>query len=275
GGYRVRIHNYDTQPIIATLGLEVAGQSQIEGTDVSNLHPVYPFWAEVDLDYPLAQNLAWRQKGSKRWVCGDVHSQTDADELFDTAWGAGGPEVAGPYQFPDATVRVLPLLADPDKLQTFIDAYLNHTLAETESYFEVWGRYVYVTVLTDDAAFSASNNVGNLATRRLDVVVPVKRYQETDAGRRLVSTALVPVYAYANSAVAAISSSSVNGIPTMTCELDSPASSWLESGGPAPGADDQLMTLRGEVLPVLGLGQEAQTRTILDCDTIEPLAHDD
>src|SRR5690606_22233197 len=38
GGYRVRIHNYDTQPIIATLGLEVAGQSQIEGTDVSNLH---------------------------------------------------------------------------------------------------------------------------------------------------------------------------------------------------------------------------------------------
>jgi hypothetical protein len=275
GGYRIRIHNYDTQPIVATLGLEVANQSQIEGVDVSNLHPVYPFWAELDLDYPLAQNIAWRQKGSKRWFCGDAHSQTEANELFDTARGAGSPEIAGPYQFPDATVRVLPLLADPARLQAFIDAYLNATLAGTESHFEVWGRYVYMTVLTDDAAFSESNNVGNNATRELSLFVPVKRYKQTDAGRQLVSTALIPVYSYANSAVAAISLSSVNGVPTMTCQLDSPANGWLETCGPAPNADDQYMILRGDVLPVLGLGQQAETRTIIECHTVEPLATDD
>jgi hypothetical protein len=275
GGYRVRIHNYDTQPIVATLGLEVANQSQIEGVDVSNLHPVYPFWIELDLDYPLAQILAWRHRGSKRWFCDDAQPQTESNELFDTARGAGSPEIAGPYQFPDATVRVLPLLADPTKLQAFVDGYLNATLAGTESHFEAWGRYVYVIVQTDDAAFSESNNVGNLATRSLDVMVPVKRYVQTAAGKQLVATALVPVYAYANSAAAAISSSSVNGVPTMTCELDSPPNSWLEHCGAAPDADDYFMTLRGEVLPVLGLGQEAQTRTIIDCHNIEPFADDD
>lgn len=275
GGYRIRIHNYDTQPIIGSLGLEVESHSEIEGSNVSNLAPVFPFWLELDLEYPLASILAFRQKGSRHWFYGEQQSQIEVDDRFNTAKGAGGAEIAGPFSFPDATVRVLPLLADPDKLQTFIDAYLNHTLADTSppasSRFVAWGRYVYMIVLSDDGAFSESNYVGELATRQAGIFVPVKWYE----GERLVSTALVPVYSYANSAVAAISSSSVNGIPTMAAELLSPPNSWLGSRGPSPVAPDEMMVLRGEVLPVLNLGQQATTRTILECDNREPVEWED
>ena len=34
-------------------------------------------------------------------------------------------QVYGPFDFPDATIRVLPLMADWDKLRRFTDAYLN------------------------------------------------------------------------------------------------------------------------------------------------------
>jgi hypothetical protein len=181
----------------------------------------------------------------------------------------------GLFQFPDATVRVLPLLADPDKLNGFIDEYLNQTLAETSSRFVAWGRYVYAIVLSDDATFSESNNVGEIASRHLRLYVPVKWYQKTAAGERLVSTALVPVYSYANSATAAISISSVIGIPTMTAQLDSPPNTWLDQRGPSPAAHDEYMVLRGEVLPVLNLGQQATTRTIAECDNREPIGSDD
>src|SRR5690606_28501101 len=192
----------------SSLGLEVASTSNVEGTDVANLQPVFPFWLELDLDYPLASIVAWRHKGSRHWYYGDRQSQVEIDDRYNTARGAGGQEIAGPYQFPNATVRVLPLLGDPDKLQQFIDRYLNLTLTATarpaSSRFEAWGRYVYMTVLDDDGAFSESNNVGEIATRQASLFIPVKWYRKGDDGQQLVSTALVPVYAYANSAVAAI-----------------------------------------------------------------------
>lgn len=279
GGYRIRIHNYDTQPIIGSLGLEVEGGSNVEGTNVSNLLPVFPFWLELDLEYPLASILAWRHKGSRHWYYGDDQSQLEIGDHFNTARGAGGQEIAGPFQFPNATVRVLPLLADHDKLQSFIDQYLNLTLAVTRSpassQFEAWGRYVYMVVLDDDGAFSESNNVGDLATRHASLYIPIKWYRQTDDGRRLVSTALVPVYSYANSAIAAISESSVAGVPTMTAELRSPPNTWLDTRGPSPAAPDEYLILRGEVLPVLNLGQQATTRTIIECDNREPVEWDD
>lgn len=281
GGYRIRIHNYDTQPIVGSLGLEVAGSADIEGSNVSNLLPVFPFWVEMDLEYPLASVLAWRHKGSHCWYHGDKSTPTPIPESFNTARGAGGGDIAGPYQFPDATIRVLPLLADAHKLDAFIDAYLNATLAEnspdeaTRSVFRAWGRYVYLIALDDERSFSESNNVGELATRQVRLYIPVKWYQKTGETMRLVSTALVPVYSYANSATAAISLSSITGIPTMTAELESPPNTWLDRRGPSPTASDQYMILRGDVLPVLNLGQQATVRTIIEVDNVEPLSTDD
>jgi hypothetical protein len=284
GGYRIRIHNYDTQPIIGSLGLEVSSTAEIEGTNVSNLLPVFPFWLELDLEYPLASIVAWRHKGSRGWHHDDKVTPTAVGERFNTSRGAGGQEIAGPFQFPDATIRVLPLLADPALLDKFIDAYLNSTLtpnseagtpAASTSVFKAWGRYVYLIVLDDDGSFSESNNVGDLATRQVRLFIPVKWYQRTGETERLVSTALVPVYSYSNSATAAISISSVIGIPTMTAELRSPPSTWLARRGPSPSASDEYMVLRGDVLPVLNLGQQATVRTIIECDNREPLVDED
>lgn len=276
GGYMVRVHEYDTQPIVSMLGLEVASVSEIEGAAVTNLAPVFPFWLEVDLDYPLASVLAWRQKGGPGWIHGDrispaLPSTDGSDHLYNTTSGAITQEVAGPFEYPNATVRVMPLAAEQAKLQAFLDEYLNATLAGTDERFVAWGHHVYMVVLSDEDTFSLSNDIGDLASRGASFEIPVKRYQ----GDRLIGTAIVPAYVFANSATGAMSERGVNGIPAMAAKLTSPANSWLEPRGPSPDANDRLLTIRGDVLPVVGQGQEAKSRTIVQCDTREPVGHDD
>lgn len=81
GGYRIDVHHLAGLPIVDSLGLEVADERTTDGTTISSLAPVCPFWLEVDMSYGLADTVVWRgRRGS--WRTGE-NFKTEGEEASD------------------------------------------------------------------------------------------------------------------------------------------------------------------------------------------------
>ncbi|MDI1444177.1 hypothetical protein [Polyangium sp. 6x1] len=268
GGYRINIHGYSDFPLVDTLGLKVAGEPTRgpHGEPVDTLEPVFPFWLDFDMKYPWGEVLAWRTPFSCGWKCDDwVPTSLTAPEpepipLFNTSRGVPLDPVTGPFYFPDATVRVLPMLADKAKLQAFCDAYLNHMLEGTGYQIDAWGTYVYMMASSVDEVGSATNNVGVWTDRDIEILLPVLWYFEGE----LRGAAMIPVFSYANRSAAAVSASEVSGIPTLPAVLASPADRWMDHAGPSPKTPQPLLTVLAEVLPAVGYGQKAERHPVIE-----------
>ncbi|HVN87456.1 MAG TPA: hypothetical protein VMW17_21690 [Candidatus Binatia bacterium] len=294
GGFEVRLHRYTEQPIIESLGIEVARELGDEGGTVSVIDPVLPFWMDVDLEYGVGDALCWRTRRSgwqtkarpsswrqeeeaaqKEAPIGD-ESIADEDPLrgnnFNTALGAAGQDMQGPFDFPNTTVRVLPLMADESKLKLLCDRYLNDTVKGVYR-FEPWGTSVYLIVTNYEEMASPRDNMGWWADREAAFYVPVKLYAPGEHGR-LLSVALVPVFGFANNSMAAITAREVDGEPTLTAALTSPVSSWLGESGPT-GEGGELLTLETSVFPAINLGQRAEWRPLLSIHHKDALAYND
>ena len=62
GGVTVRLHRYEAQPIIETLGLATASVAVERGIPVTTLKPFCPFWWNLNLSYGNAETLSWRSR---------------------------------------------------------------------------------------------------------------------------------------------------------------------------------------------------------------------
>ena len=268
GGYRIQIHKYSDFPLVDTLGLEVSGPPThgVHGEPVDTLAPVFPFWLDFDMKYPWGEVLAWRTPFSSGWRSdGWVPASLTAPDpepipLFNTSRGVPVEPITGPFFFPDATLRVLPMLADRAKLQAFCDAYLNEMLQGTGYQINVWGTHVYMMASSVDEVGSATNNVGVWTDRDVEILLPVLWYFEGE----LRGAAMIPVFSYANRATAAISASEVSGIPTLPATLASPPDRWMDHAGPSPKTPQPLLTVVAEVLPAAGVGQKAEQRPVIE-----------
>ena len=341
GGYRLRIHKYDSQPIIESMGLEVEGwgdggelpqiRGQVTEGPLGNTRlvererhrdrqenpptaasatfkPVFPFWCDLDMRYSLGAPIAWRTRHS-RWYAaeGDERktrvpkiavrddlgiesdagaegepraveveavkkgSQTAAGEaLYDTARGAAGQAVSGPFRFPNTTMRVFPLLADPAKLAAFCDAYLN--IAPEVCSFEPWGTYVYLVVTNYGEMASESNNVGWWADRDLAFTIPLKW---KDAKGKLISLAMVTPFIYSDSGIATTSGREVFGWPITKAAIESPPDAWMSEGGASPDADRQLVSMTMRLIPALEIGLGTQERVVLEIIKGDALPYND
>jgi hypothetical protein len=317
GGYTLRVHRYDSQPIIQSLGIEVTRSEELgDGTAVSVLKPVFPFWNDVDLYYGAGELVCSRiythgAPGSNGWVDAQppaftalpaaAAAQPPADPAtppgpdhaaaapagpalecagdYNTALGAATQPVAGPFDFPDVTLQVYPLLADRVQLDAFVERYLNQPLREAGVDFETMGSYAYLLVnsIGDQVGtmWSSANNVGWWADREVSFCVPVRWYR-TDAAsgqRELISTGLVAPFVYASSGRAVITDREVNGRPSVKATIESPQDVWLDASGPVNPR--QYLRLATEVFPALGLGQKAEERTLLRIDGADVLRYDD
>lgn len=150
GGYRVRIHEYDAQPIVDSLGLECFERREEGDSPVSVFRPTLPFWIDLDLEYGLGENLfssaktdpGWpasgTTKGSQAKTNAEAKTNTGAktasarpisrppslptaprDSRYKTARGGATEALIAPFSFPNATVFVFPMLADTRKLQLY------------------------------------------------------------------------------------------------------------------------------------------------------------
>ncbi|MDI1430393.1 hypothetical protein [Polyangium sorediatum] len=268
GGYRVHIHGYSDFPLVDTLGLQVSGAPTRgpHGEPVDVLEPVFPFWLDFDVKYPWGEVLAWRTPFSGGWKSdGWVPDSLTAPDpepipLFNTARGVPVDPIPGPFYFPDATLRVLPMLADRGKLQAFCDAYLNGMLQGTGYQIDAWGTHVYMMVSSVDEVGSETNNVGVWTDRDVEILLPVLWYFNGE----LRGGAMIPIFSYANRATAAISASEVSGIPTLPATLASPPDRWMDHAGPSPKTPQPLLTVVAEVLPAVGYGQKAEQQPVIE-----------
>ncbi len=122
GGFTLQIHEYPEQPILQTLGLEVVDKTSDDHEPViATLKPTMPFWMSCDLRYDTGTTVAWRGKHSPAWDEREFHdrgvvgSESNAPKKkklpknkFNNTRGPAIQEVAGPFDYPDATLRVFP-----------------------------------------------------------------------------------------------------------------------------------------------------------------------
>jgi hypothetical protein len=278
GGYDVILRRYETIPIVENLGLEVDSQWRGDGVNVARLKPVFPFWVDVDVRYGLGDTLAFRTM-MQGWT--DQHGHPFEEKRL----GLGGKpeqpryigisgasqEIAGPFQMPKTTMRVLPLLASRARMQEVLDDIVNRALlcrdhdkrplTDDERELVVWGEHVYLVISNHAEVASDANNLGWWADRDVSFYVPVKWYRDG----KLVSLALFPVFSYANTATAAITGSEVSGIPMLKVEIDSPPSTWLDDSGPSGECNQPLVQMSSIVFPSSdGAGLGARTRAIIE-----------
>lgn len=280
GGYSLYLARWPSLPILETLGLEVADQWRGDGVDIAELKPVLPFWYDVNMKYERGSNVAWRTH-DRVWRDQEGHAYRSkdgrddpADRQYNTTLGASLQTVAGPFVFADTVLRVLPLLADKRKLQSFLDVYLNEALGSAGVRFELWCppdpkdpyAYVYLFAMSYGDVTSESDNIGAWASQEATFFIPVQWWQ----GDRLGGLGVVPAFSYADSTTAVISTSEVLGIATTKASFVSPPNTWM-SNWPSAKPGTSLLAVGTEVLPVLGLGQKASDAVILEICTGEVL----
>lgn len=281
GGYRITLHQWESLPIADMLGLEAARKTDVDGASVVTLKPVLPMWADMDLLYAAErQVIAWRSKDHP-WTPGPGALGPSARQRnvplpppkprktpkkipYNTALGSSSPVIYGPFETPKATIRVLPLLATQNKLKSLIDRALNAPLGNggdggAPISFAPWGRYVYLVIQTADATYSVDNNIGAWPSRTTRFLIPVRRYSHGEPA----GFALYCPFSFSSSTLDAVSSSEINGMGVMSAQIESPASSWLDDGGPAVGRGRDLCTVRALIPPLLSAGERARTRTLL------------
>jgi hypothetical protein len=293
GGYTLRIHRYTSQPIIESLGLDVAAtEERDDGGSVAILKPTFPFWTEVDLLYGKGQVLCSRTHGqgddaADGWMDEQTGAappgttapppktaphETDPND-YNNALGAATQPVAGPFEFPDVTLQVYPLLAERARLDAYLENYLNGPLAPTGLRFETFGSYVYLLVnVTGDqlgTMWSSANNIGWWAEREVSFCVPVKWYRDDE----LISVGMVAPFVYANNGRAVITDREVNGRPSIEATIVSPDDVWLASSGPAKAR--RFLQLDTEAFPALHLGQRGRRCTLLEIDERDVLPYND
>jgi hypothetical protein len=312
GGYTIELHRHASLPIVDALGLEVA-ESHMDGdVAVASLSPMTPFWLKLDMNYGRGKVLAWQSRSS--WQPGEelapkdsnqrttaqqaalAPDDTDVDDglsalpignLFNTARGAAAEAVSGPFALPNTTIRVLPLLADPDRLKRFAKCYLD---VQGQAHFEAWGSFVYLIAFSYSERSSEVNNVGTFAGRELNFAVPVKWYDWYEAGaydlskreelerrdrEKLVGVALVNAFSFVDDAMVAVTSSEINGVPTLSSDIQSPPSLWMEDAGPAEHKGESLLGISSLVLPAIGVGARGGREVLLKVSTSALLAPED
>jgi hypothetical protein len=277
GGYSITLHEWPSERIVQTLGLEVEDEwDGPEKTRVAKLKPVLPYWFDVNMDYLAGTNLAYRSgedgvwhrpdsdlKGKPKTRNGKIELE---EQLFNTTLGSVVDEVAGPYEFTKTTIRVLPLMANAEKLRQFVDQYLNEALESfpNSGEFSLWGpsgspyAYVYMTVTDIGGVVSDTNNIGDWANFELMFLIPVKFQRGTQFG-----VGLLPAFTFVDGAIAAVARSEVLGIRAEPATFRLPDTTWVGSQESLSEMRQDLLHLRVEVFPALGEGQEAERRDIV------------
>ncbi len=281
GGVSVKLHRLSGQPIIESLGLEVAEETSRAGTRVATLRPAFPYWLNADLGYSSGEVLSWRTahsgwrpaRASEQTPHSPAYSRPPAPSnaapsralsRYNTALGRAGQEIRGPFDYPDAAVHVLPLMADGARLTQFCHAYL----ANDRYRFEPWGSYVYFVLVNIERLASETDEFSLRAVRDAAFALPVKCY---DANGRLLSVATVSPFAYINNETAVITVREVSGLRALSATIET-SSRWMrESGAGRESPPGRMLTISAMIFPAFDVGAEARQCTLVELGGEDPL----
>ena len=259
GGYRIHIYRYLNQPIIESLGLEVAEETSHRGVSRATLKPILPVWMDLDIRNEPGERLCWRAE-NLGWSIDERAGVKGEHAAFVTARRAAEVTVEGPFTFPDAAVRVLPLRCNKEKLKS--TAALPMDFFEELDY-ELRSDLVFLIVLNIGKTYSSGNNLGSWADREVLFVVPVtcEDYPD-DSDSLLPARALYIARAFSNSFTSVSTSREATGFPTKLAEVEDGLDPWVEARGPAK--EHRVLGLRTKEYPALGVGAQRKSRTLLE-----------
>lgn len=264
GGFYIRMYQENSQPIIESLGLEVEEETTIAGKRAATLRPLLALWLDGDVSYGTGEALCWRTRNSS-WHTGPGRGEpTKNSNDYNTTQGAALAEMPGPFLFPNSTIRVLPLMADAERLRRFCAEYLDHD----DYRFEPWGSCVYLTASSHQDVSAERESLGTLTLREVSFLVPVKWY---DRAGKLLSVALVAPFGYMDDETAVITAHEVYGLEVAQAAIESPANTWMGDAGPIE-TRQPLLRLTTAVLPALRLGRQAEERRLVEVQAADALA---
>jgi hypothetical protein len=253
GGITVRLHRYETQSIIETLGLAPSAVSTERGTSVTTLKPFCPFWWSLNLGYGHAQTLSWRSLttgfSSSEKPGALAHRRNDYVEI-----GSGArEEIAGEERFPDFVMRVLPLKAD----QSVLAKLCRDLFANTPYSFVPAAPYVLMIADQFKDMSAATDPLKHWADSELTFAIAAHcQNQNNDSPSRLV---ILPLIGFAGSEWNAISHREVNGRLTLASDFVSAHARGMQELPPTGNSTTRnLFTLRTSICPTLN--EDEQTR---------------
>ncbi len=277
GRYLLRLFQLALQPIVETLGLEVAGHMSVDDRDVAVLEPHFPFWMNADLSYGQGDTLCWRSRCSSWSVDIALPAPPPPDPNHPgipyVPLGSGAlQEIAGPFTFPTLTIRVLPMIADEGTLGKYCQNYLKGKgLDDIPFSLEPWGRHVYLLASTYDALTASLNGAGLTADREVAIAIPIKIRTKKDG--KLFSHGLLPAYTFVGSQVSAITDREVYGRPTLLSHIDGPPSRWMDFTQSPDTLFQPVLEVRTSLLPSNYIGAEVTTRMVLEVGEGQVLAN--
>jgi hypothetical protein len=307
GGYSISLYEHASLPIAQTLGLESYSSWTSGGVQVQEFKPVIPHWFDVDLIYHRGTNLAWQKSdGIWRNETGEPFTEK-ANSAYNDEISTAIEAISGPFQFPGTVIRVLPLIANREKLQGFLDSRVNNALKDQivnddespskyKIRFRVWARgkqridgcgtetsgriaYVYMAASTFDGVISKSNNVGDWAKDELSFLIPIEfqrkpvdpeaKAGDEEKGWETMGVGLVPAFTLVDNCITAFTRWEIQGIQAQTANFRTPKNVWLDQkGAMEPG--QPLMCVEVETLPALGEGQNATFAPFLEITQDDP-----
>jgi hypothetical protein len=253
GGFRIRLHDHPSFPIVESLGLEVIRERSADGRAVSILEPFFPFWLSVDLTYSRGETLCWRMRG-ERWH----RKETPVGPLppkapFNTTAGAAQQVWQSPFFIPKASCYIFPLRVDRKKLCRFVDSYLNarDDLSKVHR-FELCGKHVYMVARTG-RIFSQARSAAWIEAHQVAFFVPLFWYERSSFKGIILATP----FSFVDNPTLAMTMREVQGNPAVDATIEVPSRFWERKGRP-------LLEVQLDVFSTLDAGMGAERRTLLE-----------
>ncbi len=253
GGVTVRLHQFKTQPVVETLGLEGSQISDDHGVSVTSLKPFCPFWFNLDLSYGDASIICWRSRTTSFAAPGEVGAPEHRTNDYVRLGSGALEELAGVENFPRFLMRVMPLRADLKVLTR-----LCHELFD-DVQFSIEPVTPYVLLIADqfrEMTSDADPGEGWADSELRFAVVARCSDRRIPGPGRLV---ILPLVNFAETEWNAISDREVNGRFALASDFVAPHHRGMQDMPPTHRNPlRKLFTLRTSICPTLD--EEEQTR---------------
>jgi hypothetical protein len=263
GGVTIRLHRYDTQTIVDTLGLTPSTSTIEHGVSVAILKPFCPFWFNLNLRYGNAEVLSWRSRtttfAAPDAQGAETHRQNDYVEV-----GSGArEEVGGRERFTNFTMQMLPLSADEEVLKKLCD----ELFAGVPYSFTPAAPYVFLVAEQFRNMEAQTDPLQRWADSELTFAIVANC--TPDKSKAKSRPAILPLIGFTGSEWNAISLREVNGRFALVSDFVPPPEHGMQELPPAERAKLQrLFALRTSICPTLNEDEQTRRWTLLE------IAHD-
>ena len=172
-----------------------------------------------------------------------------------------------PFVFNGLSSRVLPLRANLDSLQRFVNGYLNF-VPESVGRFRASMPYVFLSVL-DYGSVSESAGLGWFAQTEVFFAVALEWYRKVDGRWVFHDWATITPFIYVDDNFSVPLGRTVSGFPKVLSRVTQVSSEWVRN----PVAPLTLARIETEVFPAAYAGKKLENRVFLEVLRDAPMSN--